>query len=140
VDIVQDTNVFVAALRSLEGASARVLDRALALVDQAYLGTALLLEYEDIIHREPLWLGVPVSLGERETLLDDFCAAALWQPVYFRWRPNLPDPGDDLVLELAIACGAEHLVTHNARDFQRGELYFGWPRIVTPAQHLKVVL
>jgi predicted nucleic acid-binding protein len=140
VDIVQDTNVFIAALRSLEGASAQVLDRALALLDQAYLGTALLLEYEDIIHRKALWRGVPVSLAERETLLDDFCAAALWQPVYFRWRPNLPDPGDDHVLELAIACGAEHLVTHNARDFQRGELSFGWPRIVTPKQHLKIVV
>ena len=140
MDIVQDTNVFVAALRSVEGTSAQVLDRALAVLDQAYLGTALLLEYEEIIHRQSLWVDVPVSAQERETLLDDFCAAALWQPVYFRWRPNLPDPSDDHVVELAIACGAEHLVTHNTRDFRRGELSFSWPRFVTPAQHLEVVL
>lgn len=30
MEIVQDTNVFVAALRSVEGASAEVLDRCLA--------------------------------------------------------------------------------------------------------------
>ena len=48
MDIVQDTNVFVAALRSLSGASAEVLDRCLALDDLAIMGTALFAEYEDL--------------------------------------------------------------------------------------------
>jgi predicted nucleic acid-binding protein len=139
MDIVQDTNVFVAALRSQEGASAAVLDRCLAHADQAVIGAALLAEYEELLHRETLWSGVPVTLAEREMLLDDFCAAAIWQPVYFRWRPNLIDVDDDHVLELAIAGGVEHLVTHNTRDFAHGELKFASPRVVTPAQHLKIV-
>jgi hypothetical protein len=42
-------------------------------------------------------------------------------------------------LELAIADGVEHLVTHNTRDFSRGELKFASPRVVTAAQHLKIV-
>ena len=55
------------------------------------------------------------------------------------WRPNLSDPADDHVLELAIAGGVEHLVTHNIHDFGRGELKFTSPRVVTPAQHLKAI-
>jgi predicted nucleic acid-binding protein len=139
VDIVQDTNVFVSALKSRDGASAEVLDRCLALLDQAFMGASLFSEYEELISRESLWKGAPVSRKEREMLLDDFCAAARWHRVYFNWRPNLPDPSDDHVMELAVACGAEHLVTHNTRDFQRGELRFSLPEVVTPKQHLKKI-
>ena len=139
MDIAQDTNVFVAALRSQEGASAAVLDRCLALDDLAVMGAALLAEYEELLQRKSLWQGAVVTPAEREALLDDFCAAAVWQSVYFRWRLNLPDPDDDHVLELAIAGGVEHLVTHNTRDLGRRELRFAVPRVVTSAQHLKIV-
>ncbi|MFN0129071.1 MAG: PIN domain-containing protein [Verrucomicrobiales bacterium] len=30
----------------------------------------------------------------------------------------MPDPEDDLVLELALAGGAPFIITHNIRDFQ----------------------
>ena len=139
MDIVQDTNVFVAALRSTEGASAEVLDRCLAGEDQAVMGAALFAEYEELVQRESPWQGVAVTTAEREALRDDFCAAALWQPIYFRWRPNLPDASDDHVLELAIAGGVQHLVTQNLRDFGQGELKFTSPRVVTPAQHLEAL-
>jgi hypothetical protein len=47
------------------------------------------------------------------------------------------DASDDHVMDLAVACGVQHLVTHNLRDFQRGELRFSLPEVVTPLQHLE---
>lgn len=54
--------------------------------------------------------------------------------VHFLWRPYLPDPKDDLVLEVALAGGASFIITHNLRDFA-GVDSFGI-RPVTPAQFL----
>jgi hypothetical protein len=42
-------------------------------------------------------------------------------------------------MDLAVACGVEHLVPHNVRDFQRGELHFSLPEVVTPPQHLEKI-
>jgi hypothetical protein len=39
------------------------------------------------------------------------------QPIYFLWRPYLPDPGEDRILELALAAGCRYIVTHNVRHF-----------------------
>ena len=44
--------------------------------------------------------------------------------MFFRWRPSLADPDDEMVLELAVACAATHLVTFNKRDFA-GATAFG---------------
>ena len=43
--------------------------------------------------------------------------------MFFRWRPFLPDPDDEMVLELAVACAATHLVTFNKRDFAGAETF-----------------
>ena len=65
MELVQDTNVFIAALRSQEGASAEVLDRCLAQKDQAIMGATLFAEYEELISRASLWQGVPITSSVR---------------------------------------------------------------------------
>ena len=45
-------------------------------------------------------------------------------PVYYRLRPNLKDPNDDMVFECAANFDAEVIVTHNVRDFKNPELKY----------------
>jgi hypothetical protein len=47
--------------------------------------------------------------------------------VYYLWRPNLPDEADNHLIELALAGGADTIVTNNLRDVSRGELTFPLP-------------
>jgi predicted nucleic acid-binding protein len=67
------------------------------------------------------------GLSDQET--DDFVTAviALAEPIetHFLWRPQLRDPGDEMVLEAAVNGQADALVTFNARDFGIAPYQFG---------------
>ena len=56
--------------------------------------------------------------------------------VHFRWRPQLRDPGDELVLEAAVNGRAEILVTHNVCDFAGVSKQFALA-VLTPQQFLQ---
>jgi predicted nucleic acid-binding protein len=47
--------------------------------------------------------------------------------LHFRWRPQLRDAKDELVLETALNAGAEALVTFNRRDFLPAAARFALP-------------
>ena len=64
-----------------------------------------------------------------------FAARSELRLIHFLWRPFLPDPADDMVLELAVAARATHIVTFNVRHFVDVERVFGI-RPVTPGQFL----
>lgn len=133
--IVLDTNVFVSALRSGGGASRQVLRRILQGHATPLFGNALWQEYQDLLGRD-VWTPVTTP-EERLQVLAALAQAGRWVNVYYGWRPNLRDEGDNHLIELAVAGNAEAVVTHNVRDLTRGEL--AWPRlrIVTPAQFLE---
>ena len=60
-----------------------------------------------------------------------------WIEIYYLWRPNLPDEGDNHVVELALAGGAAAIVTRNLRDFERGELRFPALQVLSPERFLE---
>ena len=138
IPVVIDTNVFVAALRSGGGASRLVLRRALDGDLQALFGNALWTEYQDVMGR-PVW-GDVTTVDERRLVLAALASIARWVTVYYGWRPNLPDEGDNHLIELALAGGANAIVTHNLRDLRGGQLRLGSLRVLTPAQCLKELI
>lgn len=65
------------------------------------------------------------------------CAVARKHDVHFLWRPQLRDPKDELVLEVAVHAKADYLVTHNLRDFEPGRRVA--LQLVTPGQFLNML-
>lgn len=134
--IVVDTNVFVGACMGM-GASAQVIAHCLSGKLVPVMGSALMLEYEDVLSRASLFEGCRLDADERDELLDVFLGQSRWVKTYFSWRPNLRDEADNHVVELAVASGASHIVTWNIRDFTAMELRFPLLHLATPPELLK---
>lgn len=136
--VVLDTSVVVAALRTRFGAGNAILqlvaDRQLV----ALATPSLFCEYEDVLKRPEQQLAHGLMAGE----VDEFLAelAALIEPVelHFRWRPQLRDPSDEMVLETAINGQADALITYNVADFEPASGRFGI-QCIRPPDFLKKV-
>jgi putative PIN family toxin of toxin-antitoxin system len=134
--IILGTNVLYAGLYSSKGASFKLLRAIDEGKLRVVLSTALLFEYEDILKRNQDILNL--SNQGIEKILDNLCLLSDHQKIYYLWRPRLPDPKDDLVLELAVASGVRHVVTFNTTDF-KGAVNFG-VKPITPKELLEVIL
>ena len=134
--VVLDTSVVVAALRSRAGASNRVLELVARGKVRPLTSTALFLEYEEVLRRPENRLATGMSEEDVEELLAALVSAAEPVEINFRWRPQLKDPQDELVLEAAVNGRAEALVTHDVRDFESAAGLFGL-RILLPRDVLK---
>ena len=69
-----------------------------------------------------------------DAFLDFICRQATLLDVFYLWRPFLKDSKDDLVLEAAVAYGANAILTYNIKDFV-GSDSFGI-RALTPRDYL----
>lgn len=130
--VVLDTNVLVAAIRSRRGASFELLSRVGVGDFEIAASVPLVLEYEDAMLRH--LAATALSETDVRDIIDYVCSVAIQQSVFFLWRPVLRDPGDDLVLELAVAAECDAIITHNVRDFG-GAGQFGL-RVLTPGSFL----
>jgi predicted nucleic acid-binding protein len=104
------------------------------------VGQSLFLEYEDVLGREPLFQNAPLSPRERRQLFEAFLGVCDWVPVYYLWRPNLRDEGDNHIVELAVAGAAAMIMTNNVADFRRAELRFPEISVLKPLDALKELL
>lgn len=136
--LVVDTNIFLGACLG-QGAAHHVVAACLRGQCQPLMGAALLAEYEDVLGRAGLFESCRLSQAEREELLDIFLATCAWTRIYYAWRPNLPDEGDNHLVELAVAGSAQFIVTRNLRDVARMEIKFPELRVVSPEDFLKEI-
>jgi putative PIN family toxin of toxin-antitoxin system len=128
--------VLVAGLRSQLGASNQVLIAVAEQRIKPLVTTAVFLEYEAVLLRAEQRLATGLNEAEVAGFLGAMAAAAEAVEISFRWRPQLRDPADELMLEAAVNGQAEAIVTHNVTDFEPASARFG-VRILTPAQVLK---
>ena len=134
-DVVLDTNVIIAALRSKRGASNKLLSLVGTHQFEIHDSVALILEYEDVIQRQREELGL--SREDVSIFIDALCSMAHHHQIYFLWRPALSDVNDELVLELAVSAQCEYIVTHNISDF-KGTEQFGI-QTITPKEFLQIL-
>jgi putative PIN family toxin of toxin-antitoxin system len=134
--VVLDTNVMVAAARSRNGASFALVADIPSPKFQICLSVALYVEWQSVLTRPE---NIPAGLGADQVLayLRYVASQAHLQDIHFLWRPYLPDPDDDMVLELAFAAGCRYLITHNVQDFHGVERLGVTP--IAPREFLKLV-
>jgi putative PIN family toxin of toxin-antitoxin system len=134
--VVLDTSVLVAALRSRRGASNRLVELVGHGELRPLVTTALFLEYEEVLRRAENRLATGLTERAVEEFLAALASSAEGVEVSFRWRPQLRDPNDELVLEAAVNGRADALVTHNVRDFLQAARLFD-VRVLLPRDLLK---
>jgi putative PIN family toxin of toxin-antitoxin system len=135
VRLVLDTDVVVAAMRSPRGASAAILMAARQGRTRLLLTVALALEYEAVCSRVEHRLAAGLSERQVEVFVNAVIALAEPVETHFLWRPQLHDPGDEMVLEAAVNGRADALITFNARDFGNVPSEFG-VEILVPREAL----
>lgn len=134
--VVLDTSVVASAFRSQAGASF-VIIRAVRFRRLVLLATiSLFLEYEEVLKSPEQRRVSGLSLADVDQILGILAVVAEPVDLHFRWRPQLRDANDEMVLEAAINGRADALVTYNVRDFASAAPRFG-VRIVRPADLLQ---
>jgi putative PIN family toxin of toxin-antitoxin system len=134
--VVFDTSVIAAGMRSRLGASNRLLTAVAQGRVRPLVTTAVFLEYEAVLLRAEHRLATGMSEADVAGFLAALAASAEPVEISFRWRPQLRDPVDELMLEAAVNGRAVALVTHDLADFSPVASRFA-VRLLTPSQALK---
>jgi predicted nucleic acid-binding protein len=125
-------------MRSPRGASAELLSRIDDGKATMLLSVALALEYEAICTLAEHRLASGLSVVKTALFVDGLIAMAEPVKTFFRWRPQLRDPGDEMVLEASVNGQAEAIVTFNVKDLQDARKSFGID-VIRPGEALRRV-
>lgn len=133
IRIIIDTNVLVSGLRSTEGASYLLLSLLEESSWVVCISATIVFEYEEQLRKDQETSRLDdESIGD---FLDIFCARAEHIRLFYRWRPLLTDPDDDILLETALNGQCSAIITYNRRHF-RGAERFGIT-VCTPQEFLR---
>jgi len=121
--VVLDTDVVIAALRSATGASAALVRLVIAGKITPIVNVPLAVEYEAKCLEHAL--ETELDIASASLLACELINRAEKVENYFLWRPLLPDPDDEMVLEAAINGRADALVSFNHKDFRDLPARFG---------------
>jgi len=111
-------------MRSPTGGSAELLRKIDGGRVTMLLTVPLALEYEAVCTSAEHRLASGLSATAADLYVDTLIEMAEPVELYFRWRPQLHDPGDELVLEAAINGRASAIVTFNERDLREARTSF----------------
>ena len=133
---VLGANVVVAGVRGRTGASNPLMVAGFRRRFIWCCSVPLFYEYEDVLKRAELLLDANISRAEIAQFLTDLPGVLKPVDLHYLWRPQLRDPGDEMVLETAVNGRADALVTHNIKDFGAAPGRFGID-LLTPAEALR---
>lgn len=130
--IVLDTNVIVSALLKQGSIPDQVLEQAISRRCRLVVDSRIVAEYREVLER-PEFPFLRFRRSAFFALVDrsDWIVA---DPLAL----SLPDEDDRAFLEVAVAGGADALVTGNTKDFQLKEGRLAIP-IVTPRQFIDMI-
>ena len=116
--VVLDTNVLLSGLQSDKGASHAVLRQIGTQKFQHFISSALIYEYEEVLHRMREAGKLALNTDQIETFLTFIVQQGTPQIIYYTLRPSLNDPKDEHVLELAFNAACPYIITFNLKDFK----------------------
>jgi predicted nucleic acid-binding protein len=93
----------------------------------------LFAEYEAVLGRPEHMSVHRLSSQQLEDALNELASLVFEVRLAYNWRPQLSDPGDEMVLDAAINGFADAIVTHNVRHFAPVPTRFGI-EVLTPGR------
>jgi putative PIN family toxin of toxin-antitoxin system len=133
--LILDTIVLVAGVRSRTGASNPLVIAGFQGRFRWCCSVPLFYEYEDVLNHAEFLLDAGITRKDIGRLLESIARTVEPAEVHFRWRPQLADPADEMVLEAAINAQAS-VVTHNRKDFAGVPARFD-VEVLTPVDALR---